>query len=125
MSTIVYDAGALIAAEDGDERMWAIHKRAVARGVQPVVPAPVLAEVWRGADRRQHWLSLFVQSCDVEGFSAESARAAGVLLSVASHGVVDASVVECALRRAGPCVTGNRSHLVDLAGARRIGIIDI
>lgn len=124
MSSIVYDAGALVAAEDGNERMWAIHKRALARGVQPVVPATVLAEVWRSG-RRQHRLGQFVRSCDVEGFSEESARAAGVLLSVAPHGVVDASVVECALRRASPCVSGNRRHLVDLAGTRRINVIDI
>lgn len=123
MSTIVYDAGALVAAEGGDERMWAIHKRAVARGVQPVVPATVLAEVWRGG-RRQHRLGQFARSCDVEGFSEESARAAGVLLSVAPHGVVDASVVECVLRRASPCVSGNRRHLVDLAGTRRINVIE-
>lgn len=124
MSTIIYDAGALIAAEDGAERMWALHKRALARGVQPVIPATVLAEVWRSG-RGQHRLSQFIQSCDVECLSEESARAAGVLLSVAAHGVVDASVVECALRRASPCVTGNRRHLVELAGARRINIIDV
>ncbi len=124
MSTIVYDAGALIAAERGDQRMWAIHQRVMARGVQPVVPATVLAEVWRGG-RMQRRLGQFVHSCEVEGFSETSARAAGVLLSAAPHGVVDASVVECALRRASPCVTGNRSHLTDLAGIRRINIIDI
>lgn len=124
MSTIICGAGALIAAEDGAERMWALHKRALARGVQPVIPATVLAEVWRSG-RGQHRLSQFIQSCDVECLSEESARAAGVLLSVAAHGVVDASVVECALRRASPCVTGNRRHLVELAGARRINIIDV
>jgi len=99
LSAIVYDAGALIAAEDGVERMWALHQ--------------------------QHRLGLFVQSCDVESFSEQSARAAGVLLSVAPHGVVDASVVACALRRESPCVTGNRAHLVELAGTRGINIIDI
>jgi hypothetical protein len=124
LSTIVYDAGALIAAEDGAERMWAIHKRAMARGVQPVVPAAVLTEVWRGG-RRQHRLGQFVQSCEVEVFSEQAAKAAGVLLSVAPHGVVDASVVECALRRASPCVTGNRRHLAELAGTRRLNIIDV
>ncbi|MBA3280150.1 MAG: twitching motility protein PilT [Geodermatophilaceae bacterium] len=124
MSTIVYDAGALIAAEDGAERMWAIHKRAMVRGVQPVVPATVLAEVWRGG-RRQHRLGQFVLSCEVEGFSDQAAKATGVLLSVVPLGIVDASVVECALRRASPCVTGNRRHLVELAGTRRLNIIDI
>ncbi|MGI8677348.1 MAG: twitching motility protein PilT [Jatrophihabitans sp.] len=124
MSSIVYDAGALIAAENGSERVWAIHKRVLERGVAPVIPATVLAEVWRDGSR-QHRLGQFVHSCDVEGFSEESARAAGVLLSVAAHGVVAASVVECALRLACPCVTGDRSHLVNLAGLRQINIIDI
>ena len=73
LRTIIYDAGALIAAEDGAERMWALHKRALARGVQPVIPTTVLAEVWRGG-RGQHRLGLFIQSCDVEGLSEESAR---------------------------------------------------
>ncbi len=93
MSTIIYDAGALIAAEDGAERMWALHKRAFARGVQPVIPATVLAEVWRGG-RRRHRLGQFIHSCEVEGLSEEFARAAGVLLSSAAHGVIDVSVVE-------------------------------
>lgn len=124
MSTIVYDAGALVAAEAGDERMWAIHKRAIDRGIVAVVPATVLAEVWRGGPR-QHRLGQLVHSCEVEAFSEEHARAAGVLLSVAPHGVVDASVVECAMRRRGPCVTGNRRHLVELAGTGRIDIIDV
>ncbi len=97
---------------------------AVSRGGQPVVPATVLAEVWRGG-RRQHRLGQFIQGCEIEGFSEESARAAGVLLSAAPHGVVDASVVECTLRCESPCVTSNGRHLVDLAGARRLNIIDI
>lgn len=124
MSTVVYDVGALIAAESGVERMWALHQRALARGASPVVPATVLAEVWRGG-RGQHRLVQFIQSCEVEGLSEQSARAAGVLLSAAPHGVVDASVVECTLRYSCPCVSGNRSHLTDLAGPRRINIIDI
>jgi hypothetical protein len=44
---------------------------------------------------------------------------------LAPHGVVAASAVECALRRHAPWVTGNRAHLVDLAGDRRSDIIDV
>lgn len=124
MNALVYDAGALVAAESGIERIWAIHKRVLARGILPMVPATVLAEVWRGG-RGQHRLGQFIESCTVEPFNEESARASGVLLVVASHGVVDASVVECALRHSCPCVTGNRRHLEDLAGTRRINIIDV
>ena len=124
MTSIVYDAGALIAAESGTERMWALHKRVLDRGVTPVVPATVLVEVWRGG-RGQHRLGQLIRSCEVEPLDEGAARAAGVLLSAAAHGVVDASVVECVLRRSCPCVSGNRDHLVELAGSRRINVIDI
>lgn len=122
--SLIYDAGALIAAERGTERMWAIHKRALARDAEPVIPAPVLTEVWRGG-HGQHQLGEFVNSCEIDGFTEEKARSAGTLLARAPHGVVDASVVECVLRRGGPCVTGNRAHLADLAGNHRLDIIDI
>ena len=61
----------------------------------------------------------------VEELTEARARAAGVLLAQAPHGVVDASVVECALRLAAPCVTSNRSHLADLAGPQRLNIVDV
>lgn len=124
MSSIVYDAGTVIAAESGTERMWALHQHVLDRGVTPVVPATVLAEVWRGG-RGQHRLGQMIRSCEVEILSEPSARDAGVLLSAAAHGVVDATVVECVLRRSCPCVSGDRGHLIDLAGTRRIHVIDI
>lgn len=46
---LVYDSGALIAAERDDRRMWALHTRALQRGVRPVVPAGCVVEAWRGA----------------------------------------------------------------------------
>ena len=125
MNTIVYDAGALIAAEHGTERMWALHKRALARAIEPVIPATVLAEVWRGVGSRQRRLNEFIQSCHIDDLNETTARATGVLLAGARHGIVDASVVECALRRTSPCVTSNRTHLTDLAGTHRLNIIDI
>ena len=124
MTSIVYDAGALIAAESDTERMWALHKRVLDRGVTPIVPVAVLAEVWRGG-RKQQRLAQFIRSCEVEVLSEASARSAGALLAAAPHGVVDATVVECVLRRSCPCVSGKRGHLIELAGARRIHVIDV
>ena len=124
MRTIVYDAGALIAAEGRQERMWAIHQRTLARGVTPVIPSTVLAQVWRGGPG-QHMLGHLIRSFDVEDLTRHLARESGVLLARAPHGVVDASVVECGLRRRSPCVTSNRHHLVELAGDRGTEIIDI
>lgn len=37
---IVYDAGALIAADRGDRRLLALHDELLSAGVVPVVPGP-------------------------------------------------------------------------------------
>src|SRR5687767_10305525 len=49
---VTYDTGALIAAERNDRAMWALHTGFLAEEVVPVVPAPVLAEAWRGGPRQ-------------------------------------------------------------------------
>ncbi|MGI9016110.1 MAG: hypothetical protein ACR2HR_03230, partial [Euzebya sp.] len=41
---IVYDTGALIAAERGDRTMWALHDGVLRRHLSPLVPAGVLAQ---------------------------------------------------------------------------------
>lgn len=124
MRAIIYDAGALIAAERGLRRMWAIHSRVVARGTEPIVPAPVLTEVWRGG-AKQHDLVRLLAGCTIEPLTEARAYAAGKLLARADHGAVDASVVEAVLRHKAPCISGNRAHLEALAGRRRLDIIDI
>lgn len=124
MSGLVYDSGALIAAEAGSERMWALHQRALDRGITPIVPAPVLTEVWRGGQRARR-LGEFVDSCEVESYLEDLAKAAGLLLATAARGVTDAAVTECALRRRSTCVTGNRAHILELAAPRRLHVIDI
>jgi hypothetical protein len=48
MRGLTYDTGALIAAEGRDVGMCALHDQTLARNVHPVVPAPVLAQAWRG-----------------------------------------------------------------------------
>src|SRR5260370_15625690 len=50
--SVTYDTGALVAAERNDRRMWALHAVLLAEEVAPVVPAPVLAEAWRGGPRQ-------------------------------------------------------------------------
>jgi hypothetical protein len=45
---VIYDSGALIAAERSERRMWARHRALLLRRVVPTVPAPVIAQCWRG-----------------------------------------------------------------------------
>jgi hypothetical protein len=98
VSGLTYDAGALLAAEANDRRMWALHRRVLERSHAPTVPAAVLAQVSRGGP--QPLLSQLLDTCAVEGFDEPAARLAGWMLSrAASSDVVDASVVVGALRR--------------------------
>lgn len=124
MVDVVYDAGALIAAERDDLRMWSLHRRIVERGAAVFVPATVLTEVWRGS-ADQHALAALLRSCSIDELTEDRARRAGFLLSKGPYGAVDASVVECALRRHATCVSGNREHLRTLAEPARLNIVDV
>jgi predicted nucleic acid-binding protein len=124
---LVYDTGALIAAEANDRRIWALHARALQRGVLPVVPAGCVVEAWRGG--RQSNLARLLDGCEVEALSLEPAKRAGTLRRTLPEtvGPVDATVAETALRRGGAVVTSDRVDIEQLAAAarRRIQLIDI
>jgi hypothetical protein len=81
MTGLTYDAGALLAAEADRSTIWVIHRRALARGVRPVVPAVVLAQVWRGGP--QPLLSRLLRGCMVETFDERLGRAVGSALAAA------------------------------------------
>ena len=121
MAGVTYDTGALVAAERNDRRMWALHAGFLAEEVVPVVPAPVLAEAWRGSPR-QASLSRLLAMCEVEPLSEEQARRVGILAGKAGHDdVVDVAVVEGAIRRGDAVVTSNEDdirRIADAASAR-------
>lgn len=124
--TLVYDTGALIAADRDVRRMWALHQRALTRGVVPVVAAGCLVEAER--TDRQVSLQRLLAGCAVDHLDAGRARAAGHLLARATgHGAIDATVVEAALRRRAAVVTADRSDLLAIADAAggHLDVIDI
>jgi hypothetical protein len=113
---VTYDCGALTAAERGERPMWARH-RALLRRVVPAVPAPVVARCWRGTPR-QAQLARLLAGCEVEALDDTRARAAGTLAGRArTTDIVDASVVEGALRRGGHVVSSDEGDLTAIAGA--------
>jgi len=127
MNGVTYDTGALIAAERDDRRMWALHAAFLSREVEPVVPAPVLAEAWRGG-ARQAKLARLLALCAVEALDSVAARRVGVLAGRADHDdIVDVAVVEGAIRRGDAIVTADRGHLEKIATAarRRLRIEDV
>lgn len=113
---IIYDAGALVAAERNVRSLWSLHDAALRRDVTPVVPAGVLAQAWRGG--HQHNLSRFLAGCAVSPLDERLARAVGRLCGqAATSDVIDASVVVLAHVMDAPVVTGDASDLASLASA--------
>lgn len=98
---IVMDAGALVAVERRAGGIRQSIDRAAKSGAQFVVPAPVLAQVWRGG-ARQALLARFLRLpfVEVDLLSKATWRAAGELCGRSgTSDVVDAAVVACARER--------------------------
>jgi len=114
---VTYDTGALIAADRGERLMWARHRALLALREVPTVPAPVVAQGWRGGGR-QVLLARLLVGCDVEALDDDQARAVGRLAARATTtDVVDACVVEGALRRHDVVVTSDPDDLTAIATA--------
>lgn len=114
---VTYDAGALIAAERGERRMWARHRALLANRAVPTVPAPVVAQTWRGGGR-QALLSKLLVGCHVEALDDHQARRVGALATkAATADIVDASVVEGALRRSDLVLSSDCADLEAIATA--------
>lgn len=117
MTGVTYDSGALIAAERGERQMWARHRALLLRRVVPVIPAPVVAQCWRGTPR-QAQLARLLTGCDVEALDDTRARATGALAGRArTTDTVDAAVVEGALRRGDLVVSSDPGDLAAIAAA--------
>ena len=94
-SAVVLDAGALIAIEKGDRKVLALCRVATLDRATVVVPAGVIAQVWREGGRQAR-LARLVSAIGtlVEPLDLNVARLAGVLCGRAdTTDVIDATVV--------------------------------
>ena len=88
-----YDAGALIALDNNDRRMWARHKLALDEGRDIHVPAVVVGQAWRDG-RRQVQLARALAGCRADSVGLDTSKASGMLCGRAGTAdVVDATVV--------------------------------
>jgi len=111
-----YDAGALIAGERGDRRIWALHRRLLERGDVPIVPSGVLGQGWRGGPQAQ--MSRLLAGCRIEELNEVRARSAGAACGAAgTSDLVDASVVVGAAARGDLIVTSDAGDLQRLRDA--------
>lgn len=114
---VTYDTGALVAADRGERRMWARHRALLLARHVPTVPAPVVAQAWRGGNR-QALLARLLRGCDVEALDDPRARAVGALATRAhTTDIVDASVAEGALRRRDLVISSDADDLGAIADA--------
>jgi predicted nucleic acid-binding protein len=117
LPNIVYDVGALIAAERGRREFLVMHRESLAAEIDLIVPDVVLAQVWRGS-ADQASLSQVLAGCDVVATGEWTARAAGVACGRAkTSDIVDAVVVVTSVRLGGPVVTDDPTDLRQLADA--------
>ena len=116
MSSVVYDAAVLVAADRNDRRTWAAHKARLEFGVVPLGPAPVVAQVSRSP--RQAQLRRFLTGCAVVPLGESEAHEAGRLLGkTRTADVVDAVVVTTALREKALILTGDEYEIKRLVMA--------
>ncbi len=114
--TVVYDAGALVAADRSDREIWADHRARLELGVVPVTTAPVVAQVSRSA--RQAQLRRFLRGCEVVPFDDGDAHDVGALVGKArASDVVDAHVVVVAHRRGYGVMTSDERDLGPIVAA--------
>jgi hypothetical protein len=124
---VVYDAGALLAAERGDDRLRALHQRFLLHGISPYVPTPVLTQAWRGGSR-QVGLARVLKGCAVQPPDEDIAKRAGVLLGLSGTAdAVDAIVVATAIKLVATVVTSDPKDLRILsdAAAFHLGVVEV
>jgi predicted nucleic acid-binding protein len=116
VATIVYDTGALLAAERRNPDFLALHDELTAARIRPIVPVVVLAQAWRGGP--QHQISRILKACDIAPDDERIGRAAGMACAAAGTAdVVDAIVVATAVRHQAPVVTSDPDDLTRIADA--------
>jgi predicted nucleic acid-binding protein len=114
--SIVYDTGALLAAERGNPDFLALHDEVTRARIRPVVPVVVLAQAWRGGP--QHQISRVLKGCDVLPDDQRAGRAAGVACAASGTAdVVDAIVIVTAVQNQAPVVTSDSGDLARIADA--------
>ena len=114
--SVVYDAGALIAADRSHRDVWADHRVRLELGVVPLTTAPVVAQVSRSG--RQAQLRRFLRGCDIVPFAREDGYEVGSLAGRSAQAdVVDVHVVMVAHRHGFGVLTADQEDLRPVADA--------
>ncbi|WP_051723411.1 PIN domain-containing protein [Streptomyces albus] len=114
---VVYDAGALVAAQRKQGRFCLLHQTFVAARRTLLVPVPVYVQVYR-ADPRQHGLHVVLKAAELHRADREIADlAARALRETGTDDAVDAIVAATAVVHRAPVVTGDEGDIRSLLEA--------
>jgi len=118
MRRVVYDCGVLIAADRDERRAWADHRARLEANIVPLVPAVVVAQASRSP--KQVSMRRLLRGCEVTAFDEPAAHRAGELLAKSrTKDVVDAAVVELAVRSQAAIATDDRNDIAILLAVAR------
>ena len=106
MTGVTDDTGALGAAERGERRVWARHRALLKARVVSTVPAPAVAQAWRGRSR-QAQLARLLLGCAVDTLAGRPG----------ADDIVDVCVTEGALRRGDLVISSDPDDLRGIAAA--------
>ena len=124
MTGATYDAGTLIAIERQDNKMVNFHRSIVKSGTKPVVPAGVLAQVWRGGSGQQAPLARALKQCTVESLDEALAKQVGEAgKRLRSPDVVDISVVVSALSRGDQVFTSDPHDIERISNSLNVRLL--
>ena len=114
--SLVLDAGALIGFERGSRMVSVLLEEAEECGDDVVIPASVLAQVWRGGPRAAR-LAKLIAGSEVDALEQGRAREIGERLGGRDGSdVVDAHVVCCAAEHQAAIVTSDLDDAEALIG---------
>ncbi len=121
MEHVVYDRGALVAIDSGNDLSLRRHLKRITARLHVIVPVPVAAQVVRHP-QRQARLMAALRACDIVPFEAAHAGLVGQLLAQSgTSDVVDGFVAIKAAEVAATVITSDAQdikHLLHVMGVR-------
>jgi hypothetical protein len=110
---VMFDTGALIALERGDQQLRKVHRLATEQDCPMVAITPVIAEWWRRGKREKERTSI-LRTLVIELPDVHVARLAGEAIGLVRATVVDALVMAAASIRSDTVYTSDVGDLEQL-----------
>lgn len=113
--SLILDAGAFLAVENGDRDVVAFIKGERLAGRPPITHGGVVGQIWRGGAAHQAPVARLLNGTDVRDLDSALGKRAGVLLGTTGTADVVDSALVCLAVDGDEILTSDPVDLVDLA----------